>query len=198
MSRFVFVLALVLGHPALARGHDLKDGEIERDVQVSVKSDSVLVEYSVAMNKVTLAQELRTHGQKPAKTLSAMWKQYQEVILPVLNKHLELTVAGEKSPFEPIRAEFSGWSHLHLTCLFKAEISLTQQPRTIVFTDGNFHKALGKYRIAMKGRSGAKMAKSTVPPLVSRAKPVVLAKLTPEQNQAATRAEGEFALDIGR
>ncbi len=198
MSRFLLCFVLLLGYPGLARGHELPDGEIERRVQVSVKPDCVLVQYSLAMNGATLEKELRRLGQKPAGTRSAMWKQYQEIILPSLRKHLHLTIDGESSPLEPVRAEYSGWSHRQLTCLLKAEVLLTQQLKTIIVTDGNFLDTPGNYRIAMKGRSGAKMETSTVSTLVTRAKPVALAKLTKLQKLATARARGEFALEQGR
>jgi len=41
----------------------------------------------------------------------------------------------------------------------------------------NFVETTGHYRIAMKGRSGTTIENSTVPPILSRAKPVLLAKL---------------------
>ena len=62
-------------------------------------------------------------------------------------------------------------------------------------TDGNFPKVPGKFRIAMKGRSGVKVENATVPPIVSRAKPVELADLTEPQKKSAARAQGEFLLD---
>ena len=198
MSRFSLCLVLALGHPALARGHDLPDGEIERRVQVSVKPDCVLVQYSLTMNGATLKKVLHQHRQKPAETLPAMWKQYQKIVLPSLHKRLCLTVEGERAPLKPIRADFSGWGHPRLTCLLKAEVVLTHQLQTIVVADSNFLDVPGSYRLAMKGRSGVKMEKSTVPALASRAKPVVLSKLTKFQKEAAARAEGEFVLEQAR
>lgn len=192
MTRFVLGLVFVLGHALLARGHELPDGEIERRVQVVVKPDRVLVEYSLAMNEATLENELLRCEQRPAETLASMWEQYQEIVLPSLPENMHLTIDGECSPLKPIRADYSGRSHVQLTCLLRSDILLTEQPKKIIVTDGNFLDSPGDYRIAMKGRSGAKMVEPTVPPLVTRAKPVVLSKLTKQQKQAAARAEGQF------
>ncbi len=198
MFRLSLCLVLVLGHCCLARGHELPDGEIERRVQVSVKPDCVLVQYSLAMNEGTLEKELRKHGQKPAETFALKWKQYEGIILRSLPTHMRLTIDGKPSAFKPIRADYSGWSHRHLTCLLKAEILLAEQRKTIILTDSNLLNTPGSYRIAMKGRSGAKMENSTVPPLVTRAKPVKLTSLTNKQKQVATRAQADFALEQGR
>jgi hypothetical protein len=108
---------------------------------------------------------------------------------------MRLTVDGEIARLEPIQASFSGWSHGHLICLFKADIQLKRQRTKIVVTDGNFADDPGNYRIAMKGRSGAKIEKASVPPLVSRAKPVALVKLAKPKKQAAVTAQGEAVLD---
>ncbi|HAY81836.1 MAG TPA: hypothetical protein DCY79_18690 [Planctomycetaceae bacterium] len=194
MFRLFLCLALMLGHVLITAGHELPNGKIERRVQVSVKPDRVLVEYSLAMNAVTLEAELRKCGQKPAETFDTMWQQYQKIILPAIHQHLRLSVDGKSTPLQPIRAEYSGWSHRHLTCLLKADVALTQRPQKLVVTDGNFCDAPGNYRIAMKPRSGVRMKNSTVSPTLTRAKPIVLMALTKPQQQAAARAQGEFAL----
>ena len=195
MSRVVLCLVLVLGHGVLARGHELPDGVIERRVQISVKPDGVLVQYSLSMNGTTLERELRKHRKKPAETYPAMWKQYEEIILPSIPKHMRLTIEGQRFPLKPIRAEYSGWSHQQLTCLLKAEVPFTEQLKKVVVTDGNFLDTPGSYRIAMKDRSGVTMENSTVATMVTRAKSVDLSKLTEPEKQAATRAQGEFALE---
>ena len=197
MPRQLLLTLLVLSQSALANAHELPDGEIERRVQISVKPDRVLLTYSLAMSKATLAKELRRLKQEPTETFSDMWKQYQKLILPSLQKHLRVTVNGKCSPVKSIRADYTGWSHRHLTCLLRADIQLSNDAKKIVVTDGNFPDASGNYRIAIKARSGATMEKASVPPLVMRAKPVVLAKLKKEQKLAATRAEGTFLLKQG-
>lgn len=194
MTRLLIGWILVLGLPFLAQGHEVPDGEIDRRVQVSVKADSVLVQYSLAMSKATLKKQLRQHDTEPAATLPAMWKQYQKIILTSLHKHMRLTVDGKSSPIKPIKANYSGWSHLHLNCLLKAQIRLSPEPKNIVVTDANFLDAPGNYRIAMKGRSGAKMESSPVPSTTSRAKPIVLVKMSEPEKQTATRVEGKFSL----
>jgi hypothetical protein len=197
MSRFLFCLLLILSRPGFTHAHELPDGEIERRVQVTVKPDRVLLQYSLAMSKATLEKELRKHKQKPSGTFSGMWKQYQRVILPSLQKHLRVTVDGKCLPVKGLRADYTGWSHRHLTCLLKTDIQLTEDAMTIVVIDGNYPDEPGNYRIAMKARSGATMKTSNVSPLVMRAKPVVLAKLKKEQKKVATRAEGSFSVKQG-
>lgn len=181
-----------------ARGHELPDGEIERRVQVSVKPDCVLVEYSLGMNEATLEKELRKHGQKPGDTLSDKWSQYQKIVLPSLAKNMQVTIDGDGQRPKPLRADYSGWSHRHLLCLFKVDVKLSRKPTTIVVTDRNFLDTPGKYRIAMKGRSGAKLEKSSVPPTVSRARPVELSKLSQKKKQTAARAFGQFVSCVRR
>ena len=196
MSRYLLYLLLVLVSPGLAHAHELPDGEIERRVQVSVKPDCILVEYSLVMNETTLEDELKKHKLKPAEKFDAKWKQYEKEILPTLAKHMRLTANGKASHFKPIQSGFTGFSHRKLTCLLKAEVLLTQNTTTIEVTDGNFLEVPGNYRIAMKSRSGVEMENANVPPLVTRAKSVDLTTLTKNQKQAAVRAQGEFALVV--
>lgn len=194
MQHFLLCLALLLWHTALAQGHELPDEQIERRVQVIVEPDGIQVQYTLAMNKATLGDELRKHELEPAQTLRAMWKQYERIILPLLSERMLLSVDGENSSLKPIRAEYLGWSHRHLVCYLRREVRLTNQSKTILLTDGNFPNAPGNYRIAMKGYSGAKMENPTIPALVSRAEPVEIYQLNEEQKEMATRAKAEFCI----
>ena len=94
MSRLSLGLILLLGITS-AHAHELPDGEIERRVQVVVKAECVLVEYSLAMNQVTLAKELRKNGVNPVKDFSQKWNQYRDLILPLLAKQLYLELDGK-------------------------------------------------------------------------------------------------------
>ncbi|MCP4191156.1 MAG: hypothetical protein GY768_11075 [Planctomycetaceae bacterium] len=195
MSRTLLLCwVVVFWPPVVASAHELPAGEIERRVQVVVKPDCVLVEYSLGMSEATLDNELRKNGIQPADSLFEKWKQFQEMILPSLPQGMVVTLDGDPVILKPIRADYSGWSHRHLTCLLKAEVKPSEKLLTIVVTDGNYLDAPGEYRIAMKGRSGTKMKKSKLVPTVSRAKPVELANLTKKKKQAATRVEGEFVI----
>ena len=193
MSRFLIGVILIVSNSVRAQAHELPDGAIERRVQVTVKPDRVLIEYSFTMSNATLKTELRKHKQKPAETLSANWKQYQTIILPLLQQHLHVTVDGKRSAVESIRANYTGWSHGHLTCLFKANCQLNDKAVPIAVTDGNFPDAPGAYRLAMKSRSGATMRESNVPTLITQAKPVAFERLNKQQKQSATRAVGVFS-----
>ena len=195
MSRFLLGLFLLLRLAASVHAHELPDGEIERRVQVVVKPDVVLVEYSLAMNEATLDKELHRFSEKPAEKLAEKWNQYREVILPQLPKHMRVTIDGERVSLQAVRAVYTGWSHVHLTCLLKTEIEMGRERTSIVVTDTNFPKTPGHFRFAMKGRSGATIENATVPPTLSRAKPVALAELAKPQREAAAKAKGEIVLD---
>ena len=188
MNRFWLPCIILLGHALVAAGHEMPDGEIDRRVQVVGKTARGMVEDSLGMNGATLEKELVRLGKKPAATFSAKWKQYQDAILPSLAKRMRLTVDGDRVSLEPVRADHSGWSHLHLTCLLRAEVPLTEQPKKIVGSDGNFLDDPGNYRIAMKGRSGVKIDKANDPPIVTKAKPVQVTELT-NQNKRRKRSQ---------
>lgn len=195
MSRFLLVLVLLPELAATVSAHELPDGEVERRVQIVVKPDVVLIEYSLAMNEATLAKEIHRLGEEPAEELAEKWHQYRQVMLPQLPKHIRVIVDGERVALHAVRADYTGWSHVHLSCLLKAEIKLTEKRASILVSDANFPKTPGQYRIAMKGRSGAMVNDATVPPIISRAKPVALVDLTEEQKTAATKAIAEVMLD---
>ena len=190
----LFCLILVPGLSVPARCHELPDGQIERRVQISVKPDCVLVEYSLGMNEATLEKELSKSERKAAATLSARWKQYQKIVSRSLPGKLQLTIDGVRSPLKAFRSDSSGRGHSQLTCLLRADIALTRQLKTIVVTDASYPDTPGHYRIAMKGRSGVLLKKSSVASTVSRAKPSDLTKLNKKRKKSATRAEGVFVL----
>ena len=199
VSRFPLSLILLLGLCIPARSHELPDGEIERRVQVSVKRDGVLIEYSLGMNETTLEAELRKLGWKPAPTVSDKWNQYKKLVASSLAKNIQVTINGEEQPVKPLRAVYSGWSHRHLSCLVRVDAKLTDPRAAITVTDRNFLDTPGKYRLAMKARRGAKLEDSSVPLLVSRAQPVELVKLSKKEKHSATRAAGTFVFaEIGK
>lgn len=195
MLRLLICLLLLLTLRASAMGHQLPDGAVERQVQISVKRDRVLVEYTLAMNELTLTKELKKQGVEPALTMSEMWKQYQKIALRSLPEKINVTVGGDRIELQSVRASFSGWSHQHLACLFKAELSPKQSKMAIVVKDDNFPEAIGDYRIALKGRSGAKIQDASVPTMISRAKPVAMEKLTKRERKAATKAEAVLVIE---
>ena len=195
MSRLSLGLILLLGITS-AHAHELPDGEIERRVQIVVKADCVLVEYSLAMNQVTLAKELRKNGVNPVKDFSQKWNQYRDLILPLLAKQLYLELDGKPLQLKPVSADYAGWSHRHLTALMRANVTLAEQSKTISVLDTNFPDALGNYRIAMKARSGVSLENSNVPLLTSRARSVQLCKMAKVEREAATRAAGEISVKV--
>ena len=187
-------LSALISWSAPVSGHELPDGEIERRVQIVVKPDSILIEYSIGMNKATLRKQLRRHRTKPASDLIKMWKQYEQPILSTLKNNFLITIDGMPSPVEAIQASYSGWSHKHLTCLLKANVTLDSKPKKIVVSDGNFHDSPGDYRIAMKSRSGAVLERSTVPVLTGRADARTLTDLTKLERKEFTQAQGDVSL----
>lgn len=191
MSRLVLGSILLFGMH-VAHGHELPDGEIERRVQVTVKTDGILIEYSVAMNETTLDKQLRTHGVVPVENLSKKWNQYKALILPLIAKRMHLKVADQPLQCKPVRADYAGWSHGHLNSLVRADISLSGQAKSISVSDKNFTDVPGSYRIAMKARSGVKLVNSTVPLLTSKAKSVDLLKMPISEREAATSALGKI------
>ncbi|MEM0925963.1 MAG: hypothetical protein AAGJ83_07990 [Planctomycetota bacterium] len=195
MVRHLLSAVFLLMSCGFVAGHELPDGAVERRIQVSVKPDRVLMEYSIAMNAVTLKMELKAHGVSLAKTDDERRKQYQEVVLRSLPKKMRLTLDGESAAIKPVRADYSGWSHPHLTCLFRAELEAFDRSASIAFSDENFPNASGSYRIAMKGRSGVRVINSTVPALVSQARPVELEDLSKSQRATVMMAKGEIVVD---
>lgn len=194
MSRRMLFLILVSSCSFVAQGHELPDEEIERRVQVSVKPGRVLVQYSLAMNEVTLKKELWKFSQDTDGTFSELLKRYEKVIPLSLSNHLQLEVDGSVFPIHPVGVEYSGWSHRYLTCLFRGEVQLAATTKTITVTDNNFRDTPGGYRIAMKGISGARMEPSSVPPTVSRATSVVLKGMSQREKEAATTVTGKFSI----
>ena len=86
--RCLLSLVLLLSHYATVRGHELPDGQIERSVQIRVKPDAILVEYTLAMSEATLENQLREGGEMTDVALSKKWNQYKKLVLPSLAKKI--------------------------------------------------------------------------------------------------------------
>ena len=193
MQVLVF-LSTALLHSVLAKAHELPDGFIEREIQVTVKRDRILVSYAIAMNRVTLAQELKKLVDEPTDVIEDQWEQFREVIPQVLAEQIALRFAGQSVELIPQRADFTGWSHVHLNCLLAADIELSNTPKNLELRDTNWLETPGDYRIAMKNRSGVRIGKPNVPAMVAKSKRVDLTKLSEQERSAATRAVATLSL----
>lgn len=192
LFRIASCMTLMLFQCGWSHGHELLDGEVDRRVQISVKPDAVLVEYSLAMNDSTMQRIIKEHHLKPAAEFPDRCKQLQEIGLQSLPTRMLLSLDGKKTVLKPVRGSYSGWSHPHLSVLLRADIRLSDQKQTVVIADRNFPNASGDYRIAIKGRSGAILEGGSARSLVSKVEPVRWEKLTDEQKSIVSRVQAEF------
>lgn len=205
MIKRLFVLlglkALFLNVPAFA--HDLKDGHVERDVQVVIFPDRIEVQYTLEMNantrdsyQVRLDSSSKSSASdgKTNSGLNAKWNRFRKALAPQLAKNMMLTIGGQNLSFEPVRSELVEKHSIRLYFVMDHKYKTGSSPVAITVRDKNFATFDGYHRLALKGRRGVVVSASSVPPIVSSLKRTAWSTMTKKEKSAATEARADFHL----
>ena len=192
---------------SLARAHDLKDGVVERDVQVVIFPDRVEFQYTIEMNARTrdkyldemrskhLLESKDTRSSSADRKPVAKWDQFRNQVAPHLAKNLRLTVAGEDLPLSVLGTETIEKHSIKLYFVFSRKYRVPSSSVSLRIQDDNFSEHDGYHRLALKGRRGVAIVNSTVPPIVSSLPRKTWSKLSKKEKSAATTARADFSLE---
>lgn len=218
MNDFRSILAIVTGTcvasliPCVACAHDLKDGVVERDVQLVVFPDRVEVQYTVEMNPSTrdkhveqlaAIRKIKSNGSLSSRSTSlrpdltsmrAAWDDYRKLLGAALVEGVSLTIDSEQQTFELVSSETIEKHSTKLHFVFSAKFQVASRNQSLSLRDKNFKDHAGYHRMAIKGRRGVEVGDANVPIIVSRAKRVEWSKLTKQQQQEATLVSARISL----
>ena len=198
--RWLFLLGLACaGGTRTLWAHDVPDRAFDRAVELIVERDRIHVIYHLSLTQLTLAEELLSlvgpgglSGSGPAERLD----RYAAETGPLLARGLVLKVDGEEHELRFVRASHRVEDHPR----FRFEIdvhtaSLRDSDGRLALEDTNFFLEKGRLRIAIRATAPCEIEKSTVPGQLEEVQTKATWEMTPEQQDAARRAEASWRVD---
>lgn len=205
-----FLLLLV---PRVAWAHELKDGVVERDVQLVVFPDRVEIQYTVEMNPRTrdqhieqllvAARKIKPSGSSRSRTTSlttepdairAAWDDYCKLLASVMAEDVTLTIDSKRQAIDLVSSETIEKHSIKLHFVFAAKFQVASESQSLALRDKNFEDQPGYHRMAIKGRRGVEVTDANVPVIVSRVKRVEWSELTQRQQQKASSVTARISL----
>lgn len=175
------------------RAHDVPDRTFDRAVELVIEPERIQVTYHLSLNQLTLAEELLSlvgpgglSGTGPAERLD----RYAAEMGPLLARGLLLRVNGEEHELRFVRASHRVEEHPRFR--FEMEVNATAERDTthrLTLEDTNFFLEKGRLRIAIRAAASCALENSTVPAQLEEVQTKASWEMTPEQQDAARRAE---------
>ncbi len=198
--------------PNVVCAHDLKDGVVERDVQVVVFPDRVEIQYTVEMNprtrdehleqmaangKIQSKESLGNHATRLGPGVTSVrlaWDGYREILGDLLVEGFSLNIDSKQQTVELVSSETIEKHSIKLYFVFSAKFQVMTVDQPLALRDQNFKDHAGYHRMAIKGRRGVEVLDANVPIIVSRVKRVDWSKLTEQQQQNASIVRARISM----
>ena len=161
--------------PGMAAWHELEDGVISRQTQVTLRDRRVFVEYSLGLNDRTLSDTYQALTDKPAaEDLPTRVEQFKEVLLDQLTPGIVVSVDGLRlEPLEKL-AERGSQHHERFIVRLQYDVPESTADGVLQLIDQNFLSDPGPVRLALKVKGNALLLNSNVAPVIVRAEPIEL------------------------
>ncbi|MEM7477147.1 MAG: hypothetical protein AAF483_19360 [Planctomycetota bacterium] len=198
------IFCLCLTNSSLA--HDLDDGVVERDCQIVVFPDRVEIQYMLEMNSSTRDAIAKAEKFSLAKTsrngipttdpeaVRKAWDDFREKFATRLACKLSVKIAGKSQKLQVAKSETIEKHSIRLFFTLVAKHKVTTAATALEIADKNFSAQQGYLRMALKGRRGVEVAKSSAPPTVSSLTREPLSKLSKDEQQERRQVQAEFQL----
>lgn len=181
------LIAGALGHPLGARAFD-------RAIQVVVSTDGVRIEYELGVSELTIATELQTltsDGKLPVDSVK-MIERYRDVVLPIVEHGLILTIDGKELKLKRLPSAFERTDHVRYRFIFKAAQAAGPEPSSLSLLDTNFEGEIGYQRLALKAEGNVGLLESTAPTLVTAMPLIANWEMTPQQEEASRSVRASY------
>jgi ABC-type nickel/cobalt efflux system permease component RcnA len=181
------LVQLLLATGAAALGHPLGPRTFDRAIQVVVFPERLEVIYELGIGELTLATELLAlvePGRAPADQRGAV-ELYRDQMAPILGRGLIVKVNQVEQPVALARTEYEIRDHARLTFVFRAPLPGGAAELSILVQETNFSGERGYLRMALKGRLGVEVLRSTRPAIVERLPLLASWEMTPEEEEAS-------------
>ena len=195
--RVALLALLVLAAPAAA--HPIAKHHHDRTVLVRLTESGVIVEYTLALDAWTLAQDLLPFSsqidyagdpQQLYKAFAAIYgpRMANDLIAGIDGQELRFTYAGEYQLKEE--------DHLRYTFLFRAPLRLdpARAVHRLILTDSNFAFEPGVFKLAVRSEGRVAIKESNVADDPEKAKPVELTDFNPARDEKLRTARVTFTV----
>ena len=189
-------------------GHEFEDGFVDRSVKVTIRDRMLTIEYSVGCNPITMQERLAhwTMEQAPVSSdagkesetpqaipsgereLAELEARFQAELLTQLEQRLSIRCDDRAMSLTPVSVASSPRHHVNAVATLQLELP-DGNPLSLLIQDPLFDPLAGEARFAAKSFGDAMLARSNVPPTLTRAKRLKLSALTTEQRLDKTKIE---------
>lgn len=150
--------------------HELKDGFVERAVEVVVRDDKLRVKYFVGLNENTMADMLSSWSSaKATSNDEETAEKFQRVLLNKLASQIEIEIAGERKKLTGSTMELCPKHHFDFVASYELQLP-SDQTLEIKITDKNFLANDSAARFAFKGVGSTMVSRVNVAPIIIRAR----------------------------
>lgn len=164
--------------------HELEDGEINRTIQVTLRDDKLFLRYAIGLNDNTLRQLYETASGKSApEDLPTLQSNFESIVDETVFSGIDLTLNNE--PVKKIKSSATQSGKHHERFIVNIQWQMEPQSKTqqLAIADKNFSGHFGAIRMALRARGKAMLLSSNVEPVIARAKPIELKKLSDDQRK---------------
>lgn len=177
--------------------HPLSNRLFDRAIQATVFRDKVAVEYTLGVNDLTLMTELLglvETGKAPASPAAAR-VQYAEVVQPILLRGINITLDGMPLEMRPVGSRINLLDHVEYIFRWESPPLVNASVRSLAIHDVNFPGERGFRRLAVAAGPGVRLHSKNVATDVAALKLIPSWEMTPEQEDAASRAVVAYQVD---
>ena len=176
IRRILFFFSICLQfHPAqISLAHELEDGFIEKAMEVVIRDDTATLKYYVGINDNTIDQVVAKWIKKAApKTKSQPDSiveklNFSDLLLQQLSTSIELKINDKPVKLIQKRVYEPGKHHFNWVAEF--EFPLANGTNELSLVDQEFRQMKGAARYSLKALGSTMLLKSSVAPIIIRAK----------------------------
>jgi ABC-type nickel/cobalt efflux system permease component RcnA len=178
--------------------HDVPDRTFDRAVELVIDPERIHVTFHLSLTQLTLAEELLSlvgpgglSGAGPAERLD----RYATEMGPLLARGLLVNVNGEEHDLTFVRASHRVEDHPRFQFEMETAVDFDEAAEArLALEDTNFFLEKGRLRIAIRAAPACELTHSTVPAQLDEVQTKASWEVTPEQQDAARRAEASWRI----
>ena len=162
--------------------HKLKDGFVERAVEVVVRDDTLNLKYFVGLNEVTMAATLAEWNGDSKTSLDSekINDEFQRVLLEQLASQMEIEIDGRRKELTGVAVDICPKHHFDFVASYTLRLPV-DQTLEIEIADKNFTANESAARFAFKGVGSTMVNRTNVAPIIIRAKRIDFKGMSAEQ-----------------
>ncbi len=153
-----------------AATHELEDGYVEKAVEVVIRDNKAILKYYVGLNENTAEELAQNWAQNQLSNGQPVKNQddFGGRLLRQLAKSVSIQINGSRRILRPVNSSNPG-KH-HFSYVAELEFDLDAGKNEIEIVDGEFKHMIGGARYSLKALGSTIVLKSSVAPIIIRAK----------------------------